>query len=162
MNHLFFCISIGYYLIRLASSGIHDWGWGKQMICWTLTNCCPRPKAEGNTLCEGPTKHLLPENPFDNYFVIPHCDVTPVLVKWLLHISTLSAKTYLKLSKLTIGTPRTIWERIIYCIHIVLICLVIMKRCWMKFCQLVVIWGQIFVYLPHAEQTADIPSNKYL
>ena len=35
-------------------------------------NCCQRPKAEGNSSSEGPTDHLLPENPDNNCFVIPH------------------------------------------------------------------------------------------
>ena len=35
-------------------------------------NCCQRPKAEGNSSSKGPTDHLLPENPDNNCFVIPH------------------------------------------------------------------------------------------
>ena len=35
-------------------------------------NCCQRPKAEGNSSSEGPTDHLLPENPDINCFVIPN------------------------------------------------------------------------------------------
>ena len=35
-------------------------------------NCCQRPKAEGNSSSEGPTDHLLPEDPDNNCFVIPH------------------------------------------------------------------------------------------
>ena len=35
------------------------------------TKCCPRPKAEGNIMYEGPTYHMLPESPVNNCFVIP-------------------------------------------------------------------------------------------
>ena len=35
------------------------------------TKYCPRPKAEGNILSEGPTYHMLPESPVNNCFVIP-------------------------------------------------------------------------------------------
>ena len=35
-------------------------------------SCCQRPKAEGNSSSEGPTDHLLPDNPDNNCFVIPH------------------------------------------------------------------------------------------
>ena len=35
------------------------------------TKCCPRPKAEGKILSEGPTYHMLPESPVNNCFVIP-------------------------------------------------------------------------------------------
>ena len=32
------------------------------------TKCCPRPKAEGNILSEGPTYHMLPESPVNQSF----------------------------------------------------------------------------------------------
>ena len=35
------------------------------------TKCCPRPKAEGNILSDGPTYHMLPESTVNNCFVIP-------------------------------------------------------------------------------------------
>ena len=35
------------------------------------TKCCPRPKAEGNILSEGPTYYMLTESPVNNCFVIP-------------------------------------------------------------------------------------------
>ena len=35
------------------------------------TKYCPRPKAEGNILSEGPTYHMLPESSVNNCFVKP-------------------------------------------------------------------------------------------
>ena len=37
------------------------------------TKCCPRPSASGNILSSGPTYHMLPSSPVNNFIIWYHC-----------------------------------------------------------------------------------------
>ena len=64
------------------------------------TKCCPRPKAEGNFLSEGPTYHMLPESPVNNCFVIPSLDLDKVYSIQIIHKQTDHDTTGLYLDEL--------------------------------------------------------------